>query len=302
MLEKLNMFTKISSKVTVLVNVILFIVMATGTGLLINQQFSSLETQYQDSAKFITIIGAKSFSRILEEGIDNGALTMEEAFDTNYIPIPNTDPQKYRTKWDAFADKALLAMEDEFMKNPNIVYAVAVDKNGYVASHNTRYSRPLTGDKVIDETWNRTKRMFNNPVEIKGANNMQEGLIQVYLRSTGETMWDVASPILVKGKHWGNMRMGLSIIELQKAKNKLLLTLVGIMGAIQIIAIFAIKYIIKVTLAPLSTFTELASKMADGDVSQKIEFDSKDEIGELAAVLERMRISLKMAMERLMKR
>lgn len=296
------MFKKISVKVTVLVNIILFVVIALGSVLLVKQQFTRLEQQYQEHAKFITVVGAKSFSRLIEEAIDNGVLTMADAFDTNYVLFGNFDPPKYHTKYDAFADKTLLAMEDEFMKNPNIVYAVAVDKNGFVASHNTRYTRQITGDKETDATWNRTKRLFNNPVEIKGANNMQEGLIQVYARNTGETMWDVASPIIVKGKHWGNMRMGLSIIELNKAKNELLLSLIGIMSAIMFISVFAIMYIVKYLLQPLTVFTQIASNMADGDVSEKIVATSDDEIGQLAEVLERMRISLKMAMERLMKK
>ncbi len=296
------MFKKISVKVTVLVNIILFVVIALGSILLVKQQFTRLEQQYQEHAKFITVVGAKSFSRLIEEAIDNGVLTMADAFDTNYVLFGNFDPPKYHTKYDAFADKTLLAMEDEFMKNPNIVYAVAVDKNGYVSSHNTRYTRQITGDKETDATWNRTKRLFNNPVEIKGANNMQEGLIQVYNRNTGETMWDVASPIIVKGKHWGNMRMGLSIIELNKAKKELLLSLIGIMSTIMFISVFAIMFIVKHLLSPLTVFTQIASNMADGDVSEKIVATSDDEIGQLAEVLERMRISLKMAMDRLMKK
>lgn len=296
------MFKKISVKVTVLVNIILFVVIALGSVLLVKQQFTRLEQQYQAHAKFITVVGAKAFSRLIEEAIDNGALTMADAFDTNYVLFGNFDPPKYHTKYDAFADKTLLAMEDEFMKNPNIVYAVAVDKNGFVASHNTMYTRQITGDKEQDAAWNRTKRLFNNPVEIKGANNMQEGLIQVYNRNTGETMWDVASPIIVKGKHWGNMRMGLSIIELNKTKNELLFSLIGIMSAIMFISVFAIMYIVKYLLHPLTVFTQIASNMADGDVSEKIVATSEDEIGQLAEVLERMRISLKMAMDRLMKK
>ena len=296
------MFKKISVKVTVLVNVILFVVIALGSILLVKQQFTRLEQQYQAHAKFITVVGAKAFSRLIEDAIDNGSLTMADAFDTNYVLFGNFDPPKYHTKYDAFADKSLLAMEDEFMKNPNIVYAVAVDKNGYVSSHNTMYTRQITGDKETDATWNRTKRLFNNPVEIKGANNMQEGLIQVYNRNTGETMWDVASPIIVKGKHWGNMRMGLSIIELNKTKNELLFSLIGIMSAIMFISVFAIMFIVKYLLQPLTVFTQIASNMADGDVSEKIVATSDDEIGQLAEVLERMRISLKMAMDRLMKK
>ena len=44
------------------------------------------------------------------------------------------------------------------------------------------------------------------------------------------------------------------------------------------------------------------SDLADGDVDQKILFKRKDEIGKVAEALERLRISLKAAIERLMRK
>lgn len=296
------MFNKISVKVTVLVNLILLVVMVWGTFFLIRQQFASLEARYKEQGKFVSILGARSISRLLEDAVDNKALSIADVFDTNYVLIPGFEPAKYHTRYDAYADSSFQAMEDEFLTNKNIVFAVAVDRNGYVATHNSKYQQKITGDKEDDRQGNRTKRLFNNPVEIKGAKNKQDGFVQVYKRDSGEIMWDIASPIYVKGKHWGNFRMGLSILELEREKSKLLFSLLGIMAVILVISISAIMYIVKTTLNPLTEFTRIASKMADGDVNEKIVSTSKDEIGELAMVLERMRISLKLAMERLMKK
>ena len=115
-------------------------------------------------------------------------------------------------------------------------------------------------------------------------------------------MWDVSSPILVKGKQWGNFRIGLSIDSLQKAKMTLLAQLLLSMAIILGISFVLVFYTIRRSLLPLTELTQLASRMADGDVNQPILAHTKDEIGELAEVLERMRISLKTAMERLMRR
>ena len=105
------------------------------------------------------------------------------------------------------------------LKNPSIVFAVTVDNNGYLPTHNTKYTQPITGEKDKDKVGNRTKRIFNDPTGLAAAKNTQPGFVQVYKRDTGETMWDVSSPIIVKGKQWGNFRIGLSIDALQKAKN-----------------------------------------------------------------------------------
>ena len=296
------MFKKISFKVAVLVNIVLFVVIALGTVLLVKKQYGTLDEKYKEQGKFISAVGAKAVGRLMEEAIDNGVFSVKDAFDTDYMVIPNFDPAKYHTKYDSYTDKALLTLQDEMLKNPNIAFAVTVDKNGYLPTHNSKFQQPITGDKEKDKVGNRTKRIFNDPVGLAAAKNTQDGFIQVYKRDTGETMWDVSTPITVKGKQWGNFRIGLSLVSLQEAKNSLLVQLAGIMIVILLISIVAIMFTVKKILLPLTELTEIASKMADGEVDQKIVAKSQDEIGDLAEVLERMRISLKTAMDRLMKK
>jgi len=247
-------------------------------------------------------VGAKAVGKLFEEAIDNGVMSSADAFDTDYQPYGKFEPPKYRTKYDAYADRALLSLQDEMLKNTSIIFAVTVDNNGYLPTHNTKYTQTITGDKAKDKVGNRTKRIFNDPTGLAAAKNTQPGFLQVYKRDTGETMWDVSSPILVKGKQWGNFRIGLSIDALQKAKMTLLAQLLLSMAVILAISFILVYFTIKSALKPLTALTLQAEQMADGDVSQPIIVYSKDEIGELAEVLERMRISLKTAMDRLMKR
>jgi HAMP domain-containing protein len=296
------MFKKISIKVAFFVNLVLFVVIGLGTVQLAKDQFNRLDEQYKAQAKFDSLVGAKAVSRLFEEAIDTGALSAADAFDTEYQPYGKFEPPKYSTKYDAYADRALLSLQDEMLKNPSIVFAVTVDNNGYLPTHNTKYTKPITGDKDKDKVGNRTKRIFNDPTGLAAAKNTQPGFVQVYKRDTGETMWDVSSPILVKGKQWGNFRIGLSIDALQKAKMTLLAQLLLSMAVILAISFVLVFYTIRRSLLPLTELTQLASRMADGEVNQPILAHTKDEIGELAEVLERMRISLKTAMDRLMKR
>lgn len=296
------MFRKISIKVAFFVNLVLFVVIGLGTVKLAKEQFNRLDDQYKAQAKFDSLVGAKAVSRLFEEAIDTGAISAADVFDTEYQPYGKFEPPKYRTKYDTYADRALLALQDEMLKNPSIVFAVTVDNNGYLPTHNTKYTKPITGDKEKDKVGNRTKRIFNDPTGLAAAKNTQPGFVQVYKRDTGETMWDVSSPILVKGKQWGNFRIGLSIDALQKEKMVLLAQLLLSMAVILAISFVLVFYTIRRSLLPLTELTQLASRMADGEVNLPILAHTKDEIGELAEVLERMRISLKTAMDRLMKR
>jgi len=296
------MFRKISVKVTILVNVVLFIIIVIGTVMLVKNEYSRLDAQYKAQAILDSGLGAKAVGRILEEAVDNGVFSLKDVFDTDYVLIPNHDPAKYHTKYDTYTDKAILSVQDQFMKNPNIVFAVTVDNNGYLPTHNSKYQQPITGDKEKDKVGNRTKRIFNDPTGLASAKNTQEGFVQIYKRDTGVTMWDISTPIIVKGKQWGNFRIGLSIAALEKAKATLLAQLGGIMALILVISTIAIMYTIRTALKPLGELTQIASRMADGNVDEQVYVTSNDEIGDLAEVLERMRISLKTAMDRLMKR
>lgn len=296
------MGNRIAVKVVARVVLLLALVMGVGAWFIADRQGASLEAQLLHRGQMHALLGAKAYAKVLEEAIDNGTITIKDAFDTNYEIIPGFEPPKYHTKYDSYLDKAILALEDEFLKDDSVVYAVGVDVNGYLPTHNTRYQQPITGDKQKDLTGNRTKRIFADPVGIKAAKNTDPGYLQVYNRDTGETMWDISSPIVVKGKNWGGFRIGFSLEKTGLAKRELMTSLVITMVALLLIAAVVTGIAVNVSLKPLGDLTRAASDLADGKVDTEIKVASKDEIGQLADVLERLRVSLKAAMDRLSRR
>jgi methyl-accepting chemotaxis protein len=88
------------------------------------------------------------------------------------------------------------------------MFAVIVDNNGYLPVHNTKFSKPLTGNKEVDFVGNRARRFFKSPPELRSARNTEPFLLQTYLRDTGELMCDLALPIFIDGRHWGAIRVG----------------------------------------------------------------------------------------------
>ncbi len=296
------MFAKIGVKVTVLVNILLFVVIAGGGYYIIKEQEKSLEAQLLKRAEIEAIVGAKMVGKLLEEAIDNGVFSQEDVFDTDYKEIPGFEPKKYHTKYDFYLDKAILQLEDEFLQDESVVFAVAVDRNGYLPTHNTRYQKPITGNQQQDLVGNRTKRIFNDEVGLAAAENTEPVFRQVYHRDTGVTMWDVSSPIQVKGKHWGGFRIGFSLVRIEQAQQALQTKLIGILAIILLVSLVVVFTVVNGALKPLTHFTRVASDLADGDVDVKIEVKGRDEIAQLADVLERLRVSLKAAMDRLRKK
>ena len=144
-----------------------------------------------------------------EQAINSGVIDESSLFNFNYNPIANTNPQKYSTTFDQFTDQCLPKIQEPLLvEYPAMIYAGAVDNNGYFPTHNKIYSKPLTGDVVKDMAGNRTKRIFDDPTGIRCGGHQDKFLLQTYKRDTGEVMHDVSAPIFVNGRHWGGFRIG----------------------------------------------------------------------------------------------
>jgi len=171
-----------------------------------------IEEEIQEKGRRTAKEGAAIMTELLSGAITSGKLTRQQLFDTKYRPVPGTSPQKYHTAYDDYTDGHMQGPLDDYLTaDDQVVFAVLVDKNGYLPTHNTRYSQPLTGDPEKDRLGNRTKRLFDDPVGLAAARNQQEVLVQMYVRDTGEKMWDVSSPIYIDGEHWGAFRVGYSM-------------------------------------------------------------------------------------------
>jgi methyl-accepting chemotaxis protein len=157
---------------------------------------------------------SKRCAETLEKWVAAKETTEERLFGSIYFPVAKTDPPKFTTDWDRLSDRDIQAIEEAVLaKSPVIVYAVMVDKFGYLPTHNTRYSQPLTGNLAIDLVNNRTKRIFNDRTGLAAARNKASFLVQRYQRDTGEIMADLSVPVMVKGQHWGAVRLGYRAVD-----------------------------------------------------------------------------------------
>jgi len=141
--------------------------------------------------------------------LTSGKLSSPQLFDTFYIPIPDTSPQKYRTQYDLLSDGVVQPIIDKYQAYDKRVLAVyIVDRNGYVPTHNSNFSKPLTGYSYVDIKINRTKRMFNGRTGLAAARNEKPYLMQPYQTDAGSsTLTDMSVPITIQGRHWGAVRV-----------------------------------------------------------------------------------------------
>ncbi|MEJ2699381.1 MAG: methyl-accepting chemotaxis protein, partial [Desulfuromonadales bacterium] len=289
---------RISMKIVVSLIVVLAVIMAGFTYVIVERRAEVLKEMMLTKARTLALTGAKAMERVLEDAIDSGQLTREQVFDTDYKkitegPLAGSAIPKYHTAYDRYLDKRIQGIEDTFLKEDSmVVFAVLVDRNGYLPTHDSEYSRPLTGDPEKDKVWNRTKRIFNDPTGLAAAHyDGSDGnkiLRQVYKRDTGETMWDVTAPVFVKGQHWGGFRIGFSIKQTEEAISALRNTVSLSMLLVLIIASITIYLVVARITHPLKRATEVADRIADGKLDETIETKSNDEIGKLARAFNKM--------------
>ncbi|OFX23196.1 MAG: hypothetical protein A2V77_11570 [Anaeromyxobacter sp. RBG_16_69_14] len=295
--------SKLSVKISIVLSLVLLVLTAVAAIVITVLQTKEMEAMMLEKARLAASVGARQVAESLESSIDAGMMSVNDVFDKNYVEIKGYDwgpKPKYHTKYDSVTDRTLLVFQDKFLVNHDFVYAVAVDVNGYIPTHNTVAQKPLTGNLQKDMAENRTKRFFNNAVELAAAKNQEPSLLQVYHRDTGETMWDVASPIYVKGKHWGGFRVGASMIRIDERKRTLFLTLVSVFTLFAFATVATMFAVVQRAMKPVIALTAAADQISLGEaLDTPIRSRSVDEIGQLTKTIDRLRASMKAAMSRL---
>ncbi|PWV80471.1 methyl-accepting chemotaxis protein [Halomonas sp. A11-A] len=153
---------------------------------------------------------ADQLQGLLEKALRRGELSIDQLFDDRYEPVPDTQPTKYRTRYDECCDRLFPGVQEPLLKAYGLAYAISCDRNGYVPTHNLAVSHPPTGDLAHDLKFSRSKRIFDDPTGKRCGSHRQPLLLQTYKRDTGEIMHDLSVPLMVAGKHWGGFRVGYS--------------------------------------------------------------------------------------------
>jgi methyl-accepting chemotaxis protein len=153
-----------------------------------------------------------ALTKIFENGVRSGAISIEDMFDTNYVEIAGSNPVQYRTKILDWADRALPPFQEAFLaKDKRMAFCAMIDRNGYLPVHNKVYSHP---QRPGDVSWNtansRNRRIFNDAAGLAAGRNQRAYLIQSYARDMGNgntvMMREIDVPIRVNGRHWGGFR------------------------------------------------------------------------------------------------
>ncbi|MCF6369315.1 methyl-accepting chemotaxis protein [Rhizobium sp. TRM95001] len=160
---------------------------------------------------------AAEVSSAFEAGLRSGRIDMNALFDRQYQPIKGSDPVQYMTRFTEFMDTVLPAIQEKAASSDErIAFCAAVDENGYLPTHNRKFSQPRRPGDVDWNTANcRNRRIFNDRVGLSAGRNTEPFLLQTYRRDMGGgqfvLMKDISAPITVNGRHWGGLRLAIRV-------------------------------------------------------------------------------------------
>jgi methyl-accepting chemotaxis protein len=150
---------------------------------------------------------------LLNEALQQGQITLDDVFDERYAPISGSEPQQHLSRFTKLADRLFPQVQEPMLGfDPQIVFCIAADRNGYIACHNQKYNHPQRAGDVAWNTANcRNRRIFNDHTGLASARNRKPFLLQTYRRDMGGGQFvllkEAAAPIVVNGRHWGGLRL-----------------------------------------------------------------------------------------------
>jgi methyl-accepting chemotaxis protein len=316
MVKKSSLSTKIILKLSVILAVIMVIaVIATYSGM----KYYYINYYYLDKSEDIALTVKSQIESLFQNEIDSGRHTLEELMTEDYrelsidecleiwsdpadrskfseeyllkifknvdtkVPGKTENYKRYMTKYaeDKDLGKRFRAITDGFltMKPKGLLFAATIDRNGFVPFHHGENSMKITGDFKKDVIQCRTNRIWDylgkglDPAGIKKS---------YYKRDTGAEGVMVSVPVYIGKNYWGGILVAYDIKDIYARIYNAAAVVIAIIFFGATIIFASTNFMIKRSLKPVTVISGILSEVAKGDFTHKVDFESNDEIGEIA--------------------
>ncbi|WP_129598169.1 methyl-accepting chemotaxis protein [Anaerophilus nitritogenes] len=166
---------------------------------------------------------------------------------------------------------------EEIAKKESILYAVVIDKNLTVIAH----SDTKKIGKTLNDLGSKTSAVDGKPYS------------SVFEYKPGVSAYDVLIPIYENGNHIGAVNVGLSLDNLNNTKNHILKVSILLGSICFLLSGALLLLIIRKIISPLKDLSSLAEETSSGNLNQKIDITTNDEIGLLGNSFNHMIDSLR---------
>lgn len=175
---------------------------------LANSGFAIDDSEFIEIAKRV----GREISGLIEAGIARGEISPADVFDTDYRPIPGTNPQQFATRFNNFADRYIRPILDRVTREVSrSIGGVVSDVNGYLPTHLTLRSQPQGSDPDWNNTWSRHRRVMMDDCTQRAIDSTAPAMLNCYRMTLGKgeflPLKNVFVPLYVGGRRWGNYEL-----------------------------------------------------------------------------------------------
>ncbi len=177
-------------------------------------------------------------------------------------------------------------------KLPGVAYATVINKRGIVVAG---FFSDL---KRFDRDFETMVKKKGFPLSILAKNKLGSGDGHSSIEVGGQHIFDTVSAIPDSG---GEVHVGIYVSDVDTAIRNALVspTTISIMAAILVSGILVLLFLTRMITKPMQELTNVANRISLGELDLVVEPDGPREMRALAVAFERMRISIKAAVERL---
>jgi methyl-accepting chemotaxis protein len=178
------------------------------TRIALDHTLAAIRDEYRELIER-AVNAAANISHAFENAVSTDKISMQDLFDSEYVPIEGTNPVQYRTRFLDLCETILPnIMEPLLASDPRMIFARPTDRNGYAPVHHKIYSTPQRPGEVA---WNtehcRNRRIYDAPDSLRAARNMRPFSAKFYERKMGNGIIvrtrTTFAPIRVFNRHWG---------------------------------------------------------------------------------------------------
>ncbi|HEX8578540.1 MAG TPA: methyl-accepting chemotaxis protein [Allosphingosinicella sp.] len=167
-----------------------------------------------DDTPFIELARATAadLQRMVEQAVAAGEIGYDDLFDTDYVPMPGTNPVQYTTRFCDFADARIRPILDALTAaDPRHIGGVVSDINGWLPTHLSERSRPQGPDPAWNAKNCRNRRNLLDDTTRRAIASDKESMLVTYRIVLGEGSYlpvkNVFVPLIFGGRRWGNFEL-----------------------------------------------------------------------------------------------
>jgi methyl-accepting chemotaxis protein len=154
----------------------------------------------------------RELTAMVEAAIARGDIPADDVFDTDYRPMPGTNPTQYATRFCDWADAHVRPLLDRLHESdPRHIGCVMSDINGYLPTHISERSQPPGDDPAWNAKFCRNRRNFIDDATRRAIASEKEAMLVTYRMNLGEGRYlpvkNVFVPLWIGGRRWGNFEL-----------------------------------------------------------------------------------------------